>query len=479
MSSLTPRRLPIVLTIVALLAAGGLADRAGRPAPAGAREQSPFAMPVAAPTSALSSTWYCAGGTSQLKGFADGWLVLANSEDRTVHVVVTFIPNDPSIRPRLVPVDVKPLSQLTLHDFDYLQAQFVAATVEVRGGGVVAEHFVLGPGGASVAPCASSASDRWYFADGGTTRDATELLALFNPFPEDAIVDLSFTTEAGGIEPEALQALVVPGRGLSVVNVGDHVVRRRAVSVSIVARSGRLVADRIQSYSGSAGRRGLALVLGTPSPGTLWYFPEGLVTKGVVERYQLYNPSDQEAKVELALGLEKGAAEPFDLTVPGGGRITVLANAEGRIPAEVPHSATVRSVNGVGVVVERSIDATKPSPRRGLGSTLGARQSARRWLFAIGLATDTVDEWLVLQNPGTHAATVSVTALADGQQLAIDGLQDVRLAPGRRMAFRLGDHLRRDPLPLLVTSTEPVVAERDLYTVGGLGMSTVMGVPLR
>src|SRR5439155_9678633 len=83
-SSLTPRRLPIVLTIVALLAAGGLADRAGRPAPAGAREQSPFAMPVAAPTSALSSTWYCAGGTSQLKGFADGWLVLANSEDRTV-----------------------------------------------------------------------------------------------------------------------------------------------------------------------------------------------------------------------------------------------------------------------------------------------------------------------------------------------------------------------------------------------------------
>src|SRR5439155_877058 len=228
------------------------------------------------------------------------------------------------------------------------------------------EHFVLGPGGASVAPCASSASDRWYFADGGTTRDATELLALFNPFPEDAIVDLSFTTEAGGIEPEALQALVVPGRGLSVVNVGDHVVRRRAVSVSIVARSGRLVADRIQSYSGSAGRRGLALVLGTPSP------------------------------------------------------------------------------------------------RRGIGPTLGARQSARRWLFAIGLATDTVDEWLVLQNPGTHAATISVTALADGQQLAIDGLQDVRLAPGRRMAFRLGDHLRRDPPPLLVTSPEPVVGGRDL-----------------
>src|SRR5439155_3742066 len=209
-SSLTPRRLPIVLTIVALLAGGGLADRGGRPAPAGAREQSPFAMPVAAPSSALSSTWYCAGGTSQPKGFADGWLVLANAEDRTVHVDVTFIPNDPSIRPRHVPVDVKPLSQLTLHDFDYLQAQFVAATVEVRGGGVVAEHFVLGPGGASVAQCASSASDRWYFADGGTTRDATELLALFNPFPEDAIVDLSFTTEAGGIEPEALQALVVP-----------------------------------------------------------------------------------------------------------------------------------------------------------------------------------------------------------------------------------------------------------------------------
>ena len=51
--------------------------------------------------------------------------------------------------------------------------------------------------------------------------------------------------------------------------------------------------------------------------------------------------------------------------------------------------------------------------------------------------------------------------------------------PGRRQAFRMGEHLRRAPLPVVVTSTSPVVAERALYTTGRPpSLSAAMGVIL-
>jgi Family of unknown function (DUF5719) len=472
----TGRRLPVVLLIVALLVAGGVVDRRARPVVA--EHDDTFAMPVASPAAALSATWYCAGASADGVGGADGAVVVANPTHQAVAGTVTYFPSD-GRAPLAVPIDVPAMARTVVNDRDHITAPFVSALVELRGGGVVAEHTVSGPLGADVAPCAAAASDRWYFADGGTTRDARDVIALFNPFPEDAIVDMSFATDQGPVVPQSLQALVVPGRGMVPVNVGDHVLRRRAISVTIAARSGRLIADRIQTYDGTAGRKGLALVLGAPSPGPLWYFPDSYVATGLVERFQLYNPSTREARVSLEVGLDRGAAEPFDLAIPAGGRLTVKPADEARVPKDVAFSVTVRSENGVGVVVERSVDAAKPSGRLGLASTMGARLAARRWVFAAGLATAKVDEWVVLVNPGRQPARISFTALAGGQPLAIDGLQGFVLAPGRRTAVRLGDHVQRGDLALLVSASSPVVAERDLYRVGASGISTVMGIPLR
>ena len=475
---MTPRRLPAVLLVLVLLVAGGLADRAKRPLPASSRRTT-YAMPVAAPSSALSSTWYCPGATADPRGAAGGSVIVANPTGRAVKGKVTLVPGDPAVKPVVVPIEVPANARTGMSYAEHLSSAWVAALVELDGGGVVAEQSVSGPLGADVMPCAASAADHWYFADGGTTRDASAQLTLFNPFPEDAIVDLSFTTDQGRVVPQALQALVVPGGRLVTINLNDQVLRRRAIATSIVARSGRLVAGRIQTYDGTAGRKGLASVLGTPSPGTLWYFPEGYATDGIVERFQIYNPTTAEARVSLELALEKGAAEPFDLTVPAFGRVTVRTNDEGRVPKGVPHAATVRSQNGVGVVVERSIDGSKPAQRIGLASTMGARAAARQWVFAAGLVTPKLDEWIVVQNPGTHTARLSFTALASGQRLPVEGLQDIELPAGRRTAIRMGAHTQRADLGLLVSSTTPVVAERGLYRVGSIGISSVIGIPLR
>lgn len=479
------RRAPVFAVLALAAIAGGATDRLPHPAPSSASGVARVpTMPTAAPSTSLSSTWFCAGATAIAEGadFGDGLKVaatgkvlVANAGDRQLNGTITVVPDKGESKTQ--PLTVGPRARVIVNEMDVVGASFVAAVVDLDGGDVVVEQEIEGALGFSNAPCASSAGDRWYFAGGSTARDDRMLLALFNPFPEDAIVDLSFATDEGRTVPSDFTGLVVKGGSLRMVDVGSHVRRENNVAVTAVARTGRIVVYRLQARTGAA--RSLSVALAAPSPGGTWYFPEGLVTQGVTEHFHIYNPTNREAQVTVELALEQGSAEPFDLTVPPGERVTLTANEEERVPRDVGHGATVRSLNGVPVVAERAILAVAPAFRTGGADSLGARRAAREWVLAAGAVTDTLDEWVVVLNPGPSAATLSVRGLADGQLLPIEALQQVRVPAGRRVALRLGDHVRRDNLAVLVTASNPVVVERGLYRVGTIGLSVTAGIPLR
>ena len=474
MTEAGPRRLPAVVAIAGLLILAAAVERRAGPS----REATPRPAGVLAPpASATSTAWYCTGATAQAKGGpADGTLVVANLGRRRLTGQVTVFPSQGQARS--VPLGVDPSTRALVRLGDVTAAPFASATVELDGGQVVVEQVVRGPAGESVAPCATAPSPTWYFADGATSKDASETLSVFNPFPEDALVDLSFSTEEGRTTPQDLTGVAVPGGSMLAVNVGDHVHRRDAVSTEVRARVGRLVVDRLQGFDGSAGRKGLSLALGLPALGPIWYLPEGLVADGLTERYHVFNPTDREQHVEVALSLESGDAEPMELTVPPEARVTVEANAESRIPKNVPHAVVVRAPDGPGVVVERTVESKPPSPRLGLAITPAAPALARRWGFAAGSPDSAVEEWVVFQNPGPRPARVSVTGLADGQPVPVSGLQDVSVGAGRRMGVRVDNLLPRPGTPVVVTATVPIVVERDLYRTKALGTAMVTGIPL-
>ena len=472
---MTPlRRVATIAVVLVVLVGGGLLDRRSRP-PASTAELPP--VPVAAAAEARSSAWYCAGATAAKDGAADGTVVVANAGSRSLQGTLTAFPNNGP--PKTRPISVGPASRATVSLAEVVSAPFVSALVELDGGEAVVELAVTGPLGASGTPCASAASSQWYFADGSTTRDATSVLFLFNPFPDDAVVDLVFGTEEGPITPQALTGLTVRGGALTTVNMGEFVQRREQATTTLRARAGRLVASRLQTFDGSVGRKGMALTLGAAAPGDLWYLPEGVVNDGLNQRYQIFNPTEREAEVEVALALESGEAEPLTLTVPGESRVTVNANDEARIPKGVPHAATVRSLNGVGVVVERTIDAAPAARRTGLAEAFGARLTARRWCLAAGAADDSTDEFVVLQNPGSEPARVSLVVLVDGERVSGDALQNVEVGPGQRRSVRIADAVRRAATPVVVEADRPVVVERVLNRLKGIGVATSIGIPLR
>lgn len=473
-------RIRVFVVLVVLGIAGALLDRL--PRPDDTRDGSTAlaaTMPVAAPSASLSSTWFCAGGMANAEGVegmvAAGTLSIANAGDRELSGTVTVVPSEGESK--ALAIEVGPRSRTRVALRDVLTAPYASALVELDGGEVVVDHEISGPLGISTAPCASAASDRWYLAEGSTAREDSLRLAIFNPFPEDAIVDLSFTTDQGRAVPAAFTGLVVKGGQLRIVKVEEHVRRRNNIAMTAVARSGRVVIDRLQLRGGAT--PGISLALAAPAPGPTWYFAEGYITEGLTERFHIYNPTSREAEVSVELNLDEGAAEPFDLTIPPLGRITVNASEEERVPRQVAHSATVLSLNDVPVVAERSITGVAPVARLGIADTLGATRTARSWVLAAGGATDTLDEVVVVVNPGPADAVVSVRGLVAGQLLDVATLQDLPLAAGRRLTVRLTDHIKREDLPLLVEATSPVVVERGLYAVGSPGIALSSGIPLR
>lgn len=470
----TPR-LPALVVLAGLLVAGGVADaRIERGSPRGAPAVS-AQVPIAAPASARSSAWYCPG--VPVTGLGEGSVVVANAGDRRLTGTLTVFPDKGEARTR--PIAVGPQGRVSVRLADVVTSVYASAVIELDGGEAVADTAVVGPLGDSVSTCASSASESWYFAEGATTRDAAEVLLAMNPFPDDAVVDVVFSTEEGVVTPQALTGLLVRGQALTTINVADFVQRRESVSVSLVARTGRLVVGRFQVFDGSIGRKGISVSLGAAALGPLWYLPEGLVADGQSERFLIYNPGREEAQVELDLALETGDAEPLRLTVPRESRLTVVAADESRIPKGVPHAVTVRRLEGPEVVVERAIDGAAPSARTGLAITLGARLPAKRWVTAAGSSDDTTDQWIVVLNPGTRPATVSLNLLADGSPVLVGNLSGIEVKAGARKAFHINDSLKRAATPILITSTEAVVVERDLYRVKSAGLSMSAGVPLR
>lgn len=520
------RRL-LVVVVLALLVGGaitadGAVDERTEDPPVPVVDASVF--PISASPGSLSSTWFCAGGTGDDEEFADHRIRIANPTELDVSVDVTTFGGDvaaPAVTvdpedlddggdaaagsgdeasdadesdgeasepeastpdPVVETLDVPPRASISLRLKDRVQAPVVSALVESSIGGIVVEHAVSSIHGTDAKPCVTAAAPEWHFAWGDTTVDARELLVLFNPFPQDAIVDGRFSTEDGVREPARFDGFVVPARGTVAVDLGDDVTRRQEVAATITARSGRIVVDRVLRVDRD-GDRGLTVQSGVPEPQRTWVYPDGFASEAVREEYVVYNPTDQVAEVEIEFILDdpetNGVPEPVDLSLAPGTHQRVVVNDDDRVPAGVAHAAVVRSANDVGVVAERVLFASGES-RRGISVTTGSPVEAEQWTFAVGATSDVVDEWLTLLNLDAQVlASIEVFALADGQLLPVADLQGIELGPGERRSIRLGEHITRAELPLVVRASEPVVAERGLYRIGAddRGTSNAVGIP--
>jgi hypothetical protein len=509
-----------MLAVVGLVAAGAVTlrdDGTNTLAATSPADTAAEVSPLAPDPDALSTVWYCAGGTALPGGPADVAVVVANlgSEPATGSVTVTTTtPGEPApLEPSRLDLVVAPGARQTVRLGDVATAQYAAALVETRGGRVVVDQEVTGPTGRDLTRCTTRPSESWYFPYGQTTTDATLKIALFNPFPGDAVIDITFDTEEGYRNPVAFDGILVQAGRLVVVDIDPVVTRRERVSTRVEARSGRLVAQRVQTVPGADGTVAVDAGLGAPRSAAAWFFPDGRADQGTVERFVVFNPGEASTDVEIIL-LTGAGQPPARLRVPAGASVDYVVNRDPGVLLPVVHGTLVQTL-GAPIVVERVLaggvfaplavpasaapaetpatvatpttapDPAAPPPTTaapqpppaspGFAASLGSPVVARQWIVASGAIAAPGATQLTVLNVSDGPVEASVRSPRTGAVVAAEA----QLLPGRRFVVDLPAELQGDGLEILAsgvvvvgriqTSAAPLALGADLAVPAGLG----------
>lgn len=436
-------------------------------------------LPAAAPEGSLDSAWFCAGQSAGDGTPADGTIIVSNPGDRPATGTLVAVTAGREGEEATTELDVAPLTTERIRVADVIEGDWVSAQVQVDTGNLVVEHEVVGEHGRDVAPCQRRASDEWWFAAGASTRDAEMTLVVYNPSPGPATVDTSFTTESGVREPTDLQGIPVPAGSAVALDVSAVVTEREVIASHVTTRRGRVVVDRIQSFDGRGAattdeeeedetyvRQGLTVTPGIAAPQPVWSFPGGIRTDRVHEQVVVSNPGEDAAEVELTFDLDdprrNGVLDPFPITVPAGEVRVFDVDDIATIPSPLTHSVTVRSENGIPVVVERLLAADQGGSYAGTTATSGSPVAAERWALPAGPEVGEESARLAIHNPGESPVDVEVRAYGDGESTPLPEVETITIEPGGRAEVGLAD-LEDGRTSMLVEASSPVVVERRMY----------------
>jgi hypothetical protein len=469
-----------VLVVVAavIVIVGVVAGTRGSLPPSGA-----LAVPASlvSPPDAESSAWYCAGQSTS-SGAAPGFLVLSNTTVHAVVAEVTSVSDSGATVHSAVSVPARGVIAPSLPSLS--SGSWEAGTVTVAGGGVAVSQAVHGSTGWSVAPCQSTTSANWYFPDGSTADGNTLHIALLNPTSSPVVVDLTFDTAAGPVQPINYQGVVLSPGAVLVEDVGSVVQKTSQVSTVVTARTGRVVASELQAYVGSSA--GLAVVTGVTQPEAHWAIAQAQEVAGGSSYIDVFNPGTVPEAVSMHLRLASGPLAPLTRTVAPGATWSLQSSAQTRIPVGAPYSARVDATGGSGVVVSRSVAApgSASAPQAGLVTAVGTLASGtptNEWIvpppgtsgnLAVGGAAP---HTLAVLNLSSARETFSAYALAPGRQRLVNS--EV-LEPGAT-ALISGATLAQAGLnAIVVRGAGPMAVSEDLTPSGMVGAVTMPGLPL-
>jgi len=279
-------------------------------------------------------------------------------------------------------------------------------------------HAGGGEGGVAAEPCAPTTGGRWFLPDGTTEVEGNEeFVVVMNPFARQAVFSLTLLSERK--EPvrqgELTDVVLKPFHSAS-FHLNDVVLGERTVSTLLEVEVGRVAAATL-GVSGTGGIRSALGYLGQP-PSTLT-FPGG-ADSGRTELVVMSAGTEAGGeRVGLAgeiLGTE--GAQPFaglaDASLPPGTARTFPATTSGassiRLSVSGDDVAAVRRTYGV-ISDQAAIAGAEP---------------AAAWIVLPAVAGPPSLPGLLLANPGTEPAVVTLSYLAPGPAQTVE----VTVQPG-------------------------------------------------
>ncbi|MFN5602816.1 MAG: DUF5719 family protein, partial [Acidimicrobiaceae bacterium] len=410
----------------------------------------------------------------------------SNPGDVELTASVSFLSADPA---ESSTVKVPARSQL---DVDVLRGRtvgVVAPVVEIIGSVGTVEQELVYAAGDVTSQCVSQTSDTWYFADGFTAEGSSQRLVLINPYPETAVVNVSYTTNDGRRTPADVQGVVLGARTVKSISLADvGATNESQIAVEVEATTGQIVASRMQHYLGG-GRLGYSTSVGVPSPLGEWWFTSGRTGSQVTEQLVVFNPSSRTAQVNVSFfgaGITNGvpvdqptdAALPSEaVDIPAGGIVVINTDSVANLP-KGDHAMVVSSLNSARLVVEHVLSQrTNTSAFTAIVNGIPAGLLGERWRIPAGLGKGARNAISIL-NTTSLEGTFTLSAVGPGGVVDIPGFINVALGAASLISLDVPDGVSDGEV--VITATVPVAVQRRTTRGHGLiGFGIVGALPVR
>jgi len=305
---------------------------------------------------------------------------------------------------------------------------------------------------------ASYAGSNWLLAEGSTWPGYDEWVLLQNPDSQGSNVNVAFLTPSGPVKgPD----VTVPAMSRTSIHVNDYL-PNSDVSTAITVKSGANVcAERAMYFSSPDGKWGSHDSIAAPGVSNIWYLAEGATWPGYDEWILVMNPFDNRVMAGITFQTPQGDIAGPTLDMAPNSRQSVHVNQY--VPGN-DVSATVRCMtDGCGIVAERSMYFHTPDGKIDCHNSMGAVQTSSVWGMAEGATWPGYEEWVLVQNPTTKDANVTLFYLTPG---GVTKGPSADVAPGRRVSFRVNDSMPDSDVSTMVQTqdeSQAVVVERAMY----------------
>ncbi len=302
-----------------------------------------------------------------------------------------------------------------------------------------------------------------YFAEGAAGSFFDTRFALANPHTEAVPVTVTFTDTWG---TATTMEVVVPATARITIDEGNRPALASEAFATRFEAPRVLGIERTMTWAAGGPAYGSHSETGVSAPRTSWLLAEGATIGGFNTFYLLQNPTSTTAQVKVQYLLATGERIEKVHPVAPLSRTNIWVNKDDPKLEAAEMSATFTSLNGVPVVVERSMYRNSGDELFSAGHNSAAvEEPALRWFLAEGATGGTFDEFVLIANPNATTAQLRVSYLRAGQPPIV---KLYAAAPQSRLTIWVDQEapdLAQAEVSVVVESLTPtpVVVERSMW----------------
>ena len=441
-------------------------------------------FPQAVSGSRISTSWFCPGAAGG-DGLDGATVVISNPSDVAITASLSLF-SDAAVETQNI--SVPPRDRLVVDVLRGRTVGVVVPAVEIIGGVGTVEQQLTYAAGDVTSQCVSQTSNTWYFADGFTADGSSQRIVLTNPYPESAVVDVSYTTAEGRRTPANLQGVILTAHSAKSISMSDvGAANESQIAVEVTATTGQIIASRMQHYIGG-GRLGYSTTVGIPEALNDWWFTAGRTGSQVTEQLVVFNPSSTDAQLNVAFfgeGITNGgiaetstAALPSEaVTIPAGGIVYINTDNIADLP-KGDHAMVVSTLNNSRVIVEHVLSQrTGGSSFTAITNGIPSGLASTRWRIPSGLAKGARHALSILNTTAVDG-TFTVSAIGPGGLIDLPNLVNVAIPAASLISLDVPEGVNEGEV--VITSTVSVAIQRRTTRGHGLvGFGIVGALPVR